>query len=69
MAKRLIPLAAMEAILKNAGAARVGDDAKGQLKNILETIAEDVATNAVKIAKHAGRKTVKASDIKIASKY
>jgi len=68
MGKRLIPLAAMEKIMKKCGAERVSDKAKMALKNALEEIAEEIATDAVKLAIHAGRKTVKASDIKLASK-
>jgi DNA-binding protein len=66
--KRLIPLAAMEKILKNAGAERVSDKSKAALKEVLEDIADDIAASAVKFAHHAGRKTVKAGDIKLASK-
>ena len=68
MSKRLVPLAAMEKILKQAGAERVSDKAKAALKSVVEDIAEDIASNAVKLAIHAGRKTVKASDVKLASK-
>lgn len=66
--KRLIPLAAMEKILKQSGATRVSDKAKTALKDVIEDIAEDIATNAVKLATHAGRKTVKGGDIKLAAK-
>ena len=66
MAKRLLPLAAMEALMKKAGAERVSDKAKAALKDILELKAEEIATNAVKLANHAGRTTVKAEDIKLA---
>ncbi len=68
MAKRLIPLASMEKIMKNAGAERVSDKAKEALKNVIEDIAEDIAADAIKLAMHAGRKTVKAGDIKLAAK-
>lgn len=68
MSKRLIPLAAMEKILKNGGADRVADSAKVALKETLEEIAADIAVDAVKFALHAGRKTVKAGDIKLAAK-
>ncbi len=68
MSKRLIPLAAMEKIMKSVGADRVSDKAKATLKNIIEDIAEDIASDAVKFAMHAGRKTVKAGDIKLAAK-
>lgn len=66
--KRLIPLAAMEKILKLSGAERVSDKSKVALKEVLEDIAEEIATDAVKFAQHAGRKTVKAGDIKLAAK-
>jgi len=66
--KRLIPLAAMEQIIKQAGAERVSDKAKAALKEVLEEYAKMVATDAVKFALHAGRKTVKAGDIKLAVK-
>ena len=66
--KRLLPLAAMEKILKQAGAERVSDKAKAALKTVIEDEAEQIAAQAVKFAVHAGRKTVKAGDIKLASK-
>jgi DNA-binding protein len=68
MTKRIIPLAAMEKILKNSGADRVSDKAKETLKDIVEERAEKIATDAVRYAMHAGRKTVKAGDIKLAVK-
>ena len=66
--KRLLPLAAMEKILKSAGAERVSDKAKAALKSVVEDIAEDIAENAVKLAQHASRKTVKLGDVKLAAK-
>jgi histone H3/H4 len=68
MSKRLIPLAAMEKIMKKCGAERVSDNAKSALKEVLEQKAEEIAQKAVKLAMHAARKTVKASDIKLAAK-
>ena len=65
---RLLPLAAMEKILKQCGADRVSDKAKLALKNTMEDLADQIAVKAVNLAKHAGRVTVKASDIKLAAK-
>jgi len=68
MSKRLIPLAAMEQIMRNSGAERVSDKAKEALKDIIEDIAAEIAEKSVRLAQHSGRKTVKASDIKLAAK-
>jgi len=68
MSKRLIPLAAMEKVMKAAGAERVSDKAKAALKNAVEEYAQGIATTAVRLAGHAGRKTVKADDVKLAAK-
>lgn len=64
--KRFLPLAAMEKILKMAGAERVSDKSKAALKEVVEDKANEIAANAVKLAMHAGRKTVKAGDVKLA---
>ena len=68
MTKKDIPLAAMEKILKKSGADRVAEEAKKTLRDIMEDIAEEIASQANKLATHAGRKTVKSEDIRLASK-
>lgn len=68
MTKRAIPLASMEVLMKKAGADRISDDAKLALKKIIETQAAEIAGHAIKFAHHAGRKTVKAGDVKLALK-
>jgi histone H3/H4 len=66
--KKILPLAAMEKVMKAAGADRVSEDAKIAMKDVLEEIGGDIAERAVTLAAHSGRKTVKASDIKLAAK-
>jgi len=66
--QKLLPLAAMEKVLKSVGAERVSDKAKAALKDAVEEVAEKIALQAVKYAQHAGRKTIKENDIKLAAK-
>jgi len=61
-------LSAMYRILKKAGAERVSDESADELRRIIEDVAIDIAKSAVDMTTHAGRKTVKAEDVKLASK-
>ena len=63
-----IPIAPIGRIIKNAGGQRISQGAENALEKVLEQLAEDVSRQAVKLAKHAGRKTIKASDIELAVK-
>ena len=61
-------LSAMYRILKKAGAERVSDESADELRRVIEAIADSIAKNAVDMASHASRKTIKSEDVKLASK-
>ena len=61
-------LSPMYRILKKSGAERVSDESANELRRVIEEIAGSIAKNAVDMATHAGRKTIRAEDIKLASK-
>ena len=63
-----LPIAPVGRIIKNANAQRISDDAKKALAKSLEAKGEKIASAAVKLAKHAEKKTVKAEDIEMAVK-
>ena len=67
MSDKLIPLAVIEKIIKRVDSEiRVSDEAKVAMKAILEDKACEIAKRACQLAIHAGRKTVKKDDIKLA---
>ena len=61
-----LPILAIERLMKEKGAQRVSDDAKEELKKILETYLYDLSIKASKIASHSGRKTINSGDLLIA---
>ncbi len=61
-----IPVAAADRIIRNATGLRVGADGAEMLAEELEAIGKEIAEEAGRLARHAKRKTVKASDIKLA---
>ncbi len=63
-----IPLAPIGRLIEKAGAKRVSEDAKKSLSKVLGEIAIQISERAVMLAKHAGRKTIKKSDVDLAKK-
>lgn len=61
-----LSLAAMERLLRNAGAKRVGEDAKEALRDALEAHGAGLAEKAVLMAAHAKRRTVMKADVDLA---
>jgi histone H3/H4 len=57
----------VEKLIRNAGAFRVSGAAITRFNDILTQKCLTTARYAVEIARHGGRKTVKASDVKLAS--
>lgn len=61
-----LPKAPTARIMKNAGAQRISGDAVDALLVAIEDYGTEIASRANDLAHHAGRKTIKASDIKLA---
>jgi len=57
---------AAKRILKDAGAARISEEAISYFAETLNIFAYNIAKKAVKLAAHAKRKTVEKEDIKLA---
>jgi histone H3/H4 len=70
MTKResIVPKAPVCRIIMKVGAKRVSASAVDTFTEVLSNVAEEIAGQAVKIAKHSGRKTVQEGDVRLAAK-
>jgi len=59
----VLPLAPVERVIRKAGADRVSEGAGIELAKVLEDYGLEVSREAIALAKHAGRTTVKEEDI------
>lgn len=64
----VMPLASVDKLIRKGGAERVSEDASRLLGEHLEALATEIAREAISLAEHAKRKTVKAEDIRLACK-
>lgn len=62
----ILPLAPVERIIRKAGAERVSEDAGIELAKVLEEYGIEISREAMTLAKHAKRTTVKEEDIRLA---
>ena len=68
MSKGELSSAAIHRLIEKAGASRVGDGAVEELTLVLEEVAVKISREALDLASHAGRKTVKSEDIRLSVK-
>jgi histone H3/H4 len=62
-----LPNAPIERIIRNAGAERVSEDAVEELRRAVQEAGDEIAQNAINLANHANRNTVKKEDVEMAT--
>lgn len=65
---RELPIAPVEKLIRKAGADRVASSASEALAAVLEDIGGEISRRAAALSAHAGRRTVKLEDVKMAVK-
>ncbi len=63
-----ISSAAIRRLIRKGGAGRIGDDAAEELRKVVEELAVLIGKEAIELSKHAGRKTVRSDDVRLAAK-
>ena len=64
----MLPLLPFERIAKKAGAKRISKEALEELRDSIDEIGSDIAEKAVKISRHANKRTVMAEDVRFVLK-
>jgi DNA-binding protein len=64
----MLSLLAFERIAKKAGVKRISKEAVEELRDTIEDMGMELAEKAVRISRHAGRRTVMAQDVKFIHK-
>jgi len=62
-----LPNAPIERIIRKAGAERVSEDAVEELRRAVQEAGDEIAQDAIDLAKHANRNTVKKEDVEMAT--
>jgi histone H3/H4 len=62
-----LPNAPIERIIRNAGAERVSEDAVEELRRAVQEAGDEIAQDAINLANHANRNTVKKEDVEMAT--
>lgn len=61
----MLPLAAIERIVRKAGIERISANAVKEISKAVEEIGTDLALEAAQVARHAKRKTILREDIRL----
>ncbi len=64
--KTSLPVAAVERVLRKGGVSRASWDAVEEMASVLDEIGDEISGKAWEFAAFAGRKTVKAEDVRLA---
>jgi histone H3/H4 len=64
-----LSLSAVERIIKKGGAERISADATETLADLMEEYGVFLSKEAKKMSDHAGRKTLRGSDIRMAAEF
>lgn len=64
----MLPLLPFERLAKKAGVKRISKDALEELRDIITEEATEIAEKAVKISRHANRRTVMKEDVRFVVK-